>query len=269
MADEVKAIPWLILSFPAEATEDSTCVGPLSGKVWERKAGDILWPSREGPTELANMRASMKEYAYSGQYQQNPVPLGGNMFDPKDWRYYDALPDRIDKWWTSWDMTFTDSARSDFVVGQVWCAAKANKYLVDQFRKRCDLPASRAAVLSMKARYTKCSAHVVEGKANGKGIIADLRSTVTGLQDFNPDQYGDKIERANLVLDEVRSGNVLLPTPAVHKWVKEFVDRAAAFPFASHDDEIDAMTQSLIWYGKRRLTGMPGSVGSRESYWGK
>jgi len=266
MPDAV-AIPWTLLSFPAEATEHVKITFPISGRVVERFECDLLWPEREGPVELANQRAIMGEYAYSAQYQQNPVPLGGNIFDRKDWRYWDVLPDRIDRWWTSWDMTFCDSDRSDFVVGQVWCAAKANRYLVDQFRRRCDLPAARSAVFSMSDKYSKCTAHVVEGAANGKGIIADLRSTVSGFQEFDPRKYGNKPERANLILDEVRGGNVLLPQPTIHRWVVDFVDRFAAFPHTSYDDEIDALTQSLIWYKKRQLLGMPGSVGSRASYW--
>lgn len=264
---EATAIPWTLLSFPAEATEAVEITFPISGRVVTRQPGDVLWPEREGPVELANVRASMRDYAYSGQYQQNPVPLGGNMFDPRDWRFWTVLPDRTNRWWTSWDMTFGDGARSDFVVGQVWCANQADVYLVHQFRKRCDFPATRDAVKSLAKQYPRCSAHVVEGKANGKGIIADLRTSISGFQEFNPDLYGDKIERANLVLDQITSGNVYLPDPKIQPWVSQFIETFAAFPDVTHDDEVDALTQALIWYKKRKMSGMPGGVGGRDSYW--
>jgi len=255
---------WYVLSFPAEAVETEEVRGPLSGRVWRREAGEILWPAREGAEELAAARAALREYAYSAQYQQNPVPLSGNMFERGDWQRWKELPARIDRWWTSWDMTFSDSARADFVVGQVWCASGANRYMVDQFRRRCDLPATCAAVRSLALKYPKCSAHVVEAKANGKGVVSSLRATISGFQEFNPDKYGKKEERANLILDEVRGHNVWLP---VGTWVDEFIERAAAFPSVSHDDEIDALSQSLLWYKERKLRGLPGSVGHRGSYW--
>jgi phage terminase large subunit-like protein len=46
----------------------------------------------------------------------------------------------------SWDMSFKDAESSDFVVGQIWGAHKADRYLLDQFRARVDLPRTKEAL---------------------------------------------------------------------------------------------------------------------------
>jgi len=44
-----------------------------------RRAGEALHPQRESLNTLAKIRANLGEYHFAGQYQQNPVPLGGGL----------------------------------------------------------------------------------------------------------------------------------------------------------------------------------------------
>jgi len=68
---------------------------------------------------------------------------------------------------------------------------------------------------------------------------------------------GDKVNRAHAISPQIEAGNVYLPgapnaagtnydrtrTP---RWVQDLVDEAAAFPNAAHDDQVDALHDSLF-----------------------
>ena len=92
---------WEVLSFPAIAETDETHVieSPLGRRFVTRKNGEVLQPERESKATLITMRETIGSYNFESQYQQSPVPLGGNMIRT-DWlRYYDPgeLPERSTK----------------------------------------------------------------------------------------------------------------------------------------------------------------------------
>jgi hypothetical protein len=64
------------------AEEDERWVFPISGRVVERKKGDVLQPTRFTPDVVAEKRRN--RVAFASQYQQRPVPLEGNMIKLSD-----------------------------------------------------------------------------------------------------------------------------------------------------------------------------------------
>src|SRR3984893_14305987 len=72
------------LKIEAEAPERKIIVYPRSGKILVREAGQLMWPKREGPFEIARMKAVMGRWTYSAQYQQDPIPEGGAIFQ-REW----------------------------------------------------------------------------------------------------------------------------------------------------------------------------------------
>jgi hypothetical protein len=72
---------WHVLKFPAIAQEDETHVvhTPRGRKIFMRKAGEALHPSRESLGTLATIREIQGEYNFAGQYRQAPAPLGGGI----------------------------------------------------------------------------------------------------------------------------------------------------------------------------------------------
>src|ERR1700737_3077525 len=72
------------LKIEAEATAHQVFSFPRSPRVFTREPGDLLWESREGPTEIARMKAVMGKWVYSSQYQQDPIPEGGAIFQ-REW----------------------------------------------------------------------------------------------------------------------------------------------------------------------------------------
>jgi phage terminase large subunit-like protein len=62
------------------------------------------------------------------------------------------------------DMAFKDLSTSDYVVGQVWGAAKADRFLLDQRRERMDMPSTKEAVKDLSRRWPKAGTKLVEDK---------------------------------------------------------------------------------------------------------
>jgi hypothetical protein len=69
---------WEMLSFPAIAEADEvhqieTIWGPRS---FRRRQGEALHPGREALETLDQIRRTIGEYNFAGQYQQSPAPRG-------------------------------------------------------------------------------------------------------------------------------------------------------------------------------------------------
>lgn len=258
---------WEHLSIPAEYEGDTrkTAIGWSDPR---RREGELLWPERFGAEEITRAKRTLGSYAYSGQYQQRPSPIGGGIFKRHWWRYWRpahlelppvqvrmpdgaicsiaavVLPARFDGMLQSWDLAFKDLRTSDYVAGGVWAVVGADKFLLDQRRERLDFPGTVAAIRQMTAKWPAAAAKLVEDKANGPAVIASLQHEIPGLIAVNPE--GGKIARAQAVSPQCESGNVYLPHPAVAPWVDAFIEECANFPNDRHDDQVDQMTQALI-----------------------
>jgi hypothetical protein len=83
---------WTILNLPAIAPENET-IQLGDNKYHFRKKGDLLHPEREDQSVLDELKFNTGSADFEAQYQQSPVPPGGNTFKRKWLRYYDRLPE--------------------------------------------------------------------------------------------------------------------------------------------------------------------------------
>lgn len=232
---------WRVINFPAIAEADEE----------HRKKGEALHPERYPLEALERIKAAIGTRDWEALYQQHPVPDGGAIFRdewlqrvwlPKD------LPAKFDAVAQSWDMTFTNSDSSDFVVGQLWGRHGADYYLLDQLRGRWSFTESCAKVeeLTERARiqFPRTAPRVlIEDKANGPAIIDALKHKVSGIIPVKPD--GSKEARAHACTALWESGNVLLPDKSIAPWIDEFRLELLRFPSGAHDDCVDSATQGL------------------------
>jgi hypothetical protein len=72
---------WEIVRLPAITEEDERIVvdNPLGQRCFERRRGEALHPAREPLPMLEQIRKTIGEYNFAGQYQQAPSPLGGGL----------------------------------------------------------------------------------------------------------------------------------------------------------------------------------------------
>lgn len=248
---------WRYINVPAQAETDDDPLG--------RAPGEYLISARgRTPDDWESTKRDVGSRTWAALYQGRPAPAEGGLFKRSHWRWYNA-PRAVrredgamwahgaDEVVQSWDMTFKDTRESDFVVGQVWARYGADVYLLDQVRDRLDFPATAHAVRALSAKWPQSHAKLVEDKANGPAIIAQLKATVPGLIPITPKD--SKYARASSVAPFVESGNVHLPDPALAPWIDDYVVEHSSFPNSPHDDQVDCTSQAL----NRLLAGQAGA----------
>jgi predicted phage terminase large subunit-like protein len=143
--------------------------------------------------------------------------------------------------------------------------------LLAQFRERC-LPQRMAqAVLRLEAEWGGCAGYhhtqtVIEAKASGPNVAEYLRQTLPNVADFEV-QGTQKGERLAAVAGEFEDGLVMVPTPAggAWTWSAAYLAELFAFPNGTHDDQVDATSQALL-FSKRFDLGVcvPRSLGAED-----
>lgn len=109
-----------------------------------------------------------------------------------------------------------------------------------------DCPATVRAVRQLSAKWSGTIAKLIEDKANGSAVIQMVSREIPGILPVNPE--GGKVARAAGVSPLIEAGNIYLPHPLYAPWVNEFIEECAAFPNGAHDDQVDAMSQALLWW---------------------
>src|SRR5215467_6215082 len=167
---------WEELRFPAiaEADERHRIVTLWGPRVFCRREGEALFPAREPLAMLAEIRRTIGEYNFAGQYQQAPAPLGGGLVKPQWFRRYRAadLPDRFERVVQSWDTANKASDLSDFSVFTSWGIAGRDLYLLGVLRRRMEYPELKRAVVAEYARL-KPDVVLIEDRASGTQLIQE------------------------------------------------------------------------------------------------
>lgn len=253
------------LCLPALAPSHTTIVFPWSAKTVVRELDSPLWPERQGVPELDRQRQILGSYGFAGQYQQSPVPRDGGMFKPEWWRYWDQLPTRFDDITLSWDLSFKGGEGHDYVVGLALGRVGAVIYLLDRFKAKASFTETCHAIKQMVATFRNARAVLVESAANGDAAVNTLQTTIRGILLVTPE--GGKQSRAAAVQPQVEAGQVLLPRPRFadgqlrteYAWVEDFVEQCSLFPKGEHDDDVDAMTQALVYLQRRPASQLTAS----------
>lgn len=237
---------WRQLNLPAIA-EEEIVIALSPNRRHQRHIGDLLHPAREPQEALAELKSSMGSMEFAAQYQQAPVPLGGNLIRWSWFKFYDQppVPERTDKLIVSWDTAMSSSQLADYSACVVLLVRKETIYVLDVMRARLEYPDLKRAVLESHQRWrnARCSSYalLIEKKGSGLSLIQDLRR-----QNIHPiavDPEGDKIMRMSAQTAPIEAGAVHLPTRA--GWLEEFKKELLSFPRSKHDDQIDALSQAL------------------------
>jgi predicted phage terminase large subunit-like protein len=259
-----------MLCLPAEFEPDRRCSTSIGWIDPRTDIGALLWPDKITQADLETLKETLGNYRYAGQYQQRPAPADGGMLKPHWWRYWQPrganlgpvsvklpdgsieqrfpvnLPDQFDVVLQSWDMSFKDTKKADFVAGLVLSAVGANRFVLDSEHARMDLPTTLMAVRRLSARWPNAQTKLVEDKANGPAVIQSLRHEIGGFIEVTP--QGGKVSRAAAAAPMLEAGNWYLPHPRLFEWVAQFMHELATFPAGAFDDWVDAWSQ-----GARRV----------------
>ncbi len=287
------------LCLPMEYETGRKCVTiPIkstNGKRWKdprTKEHQLLWPERLSITALNKLKDDLNsEYTIAGQLQQRPSPSKGGIIQ-KDWFQLwksKELPP-CEFVIQSWDTAFTKprnkahGANISYSACTTWGVFRdehnvPNIILLSLFRDKIEYPELRAMAQRLATNYHdtdidypmkgRCmpTTILVEAKASGLALIADLQRAGVTVTKFNPSRYNlggrsDKVARARLVTPLIEAGRVWMQSdynnPEALGAIEDlFVESAAAFPNEESNDLIDSMSQAFIRLSESGAVGHP------------
>ena len=240
---------WTVVDLPAIAEAPEHIVLD-DGREFHRDIGDILHPERESRETLERIRSDIGLFFFEAQYQQRPVPEGGNLIK---WEWFKTYKDpppltsSADCTVQSWDIAMTENAGSDWSVCSTWAVRGGDYYLIDVFRGRLRFPGLKRKVYELRHQHTAKSVLIEDANAS-TGLIQQLQHEGK-LRPIAIKPKGSKIERMGAETAEIEAGRVWLPESA--PWLDVFRVEVLAFPQSRHDDQVDTMSQFLNWVSRR------------------
>lgn len=252
---------WTHLNLPAIA--ETTQVIPTGpDEVHVRERGDVLHPERMPLDLLQQVRSEIGEFAFAGQYQQRPAPEGGGIVK-LDWfgRYKGELAPHVgDRIIQSWDLAWTASELANYSVCTTWLYRDYRLYLIDVFRKRLEMP-DLVTLIPRHADAWNAEQVVLERTGVGIGLLQQFYRE----QDPRQERYkhheprDDKATRLHKVARFIADGRVYLPEQA--PWLQAFERELQSFPNGKYDDQVDSLSQALLWLWHKSPPPPPGMFG--------
>ena len=259
---------WYITTFQTRLSQNSGqiimatrwSVDDLSGRVLEINSrakslafpaiggnGAALVPELHSLEKLLEQKAGMSDHFWSAMYQQNPVPVGGNIFKEEWWQYY-TIPPIIKHRVIFADTAQKTGTKNDYSVFECWGYTETKRaVLLDLIRGKWEAPEllTQARAFWEKHKATDGQGSMrsmkVEDKVSGTGLIQTLKRE--GIPILPIQRNVDKVTRAYDAAPYIESGNVLLPRSA--PWLSDFLGEANGFPNAAHDDMMDPMMDAI------------------------
>jgi len=218
----------------------------LGQQYFARRRGEALQPEREPDAVLAQIRRTIGEYNFAGQYQQAPAPLGGGLVKAAWFRRYapDEFPQSFERVVQSWDTANKATELSDFSVCTSWGVQGKNLYLIDVLHRRMEYPELKRAVREQYERFAP-SVVLIEDKASGTQLIQELIADgLHAVTRYRP--QSDKVMRLHAQTAMIENGFVHLPERA--PWLAPYLAELTAFPNGKYDDQVDSTAQMLDWF---------------------
>lgn len=226
-----------LYNYQAICTEKVPC--PMG-----RKPGEVLCPDHNnfGPEVYKQRREQMGAYQFGAQYQGDPTAHAGSVlsFDNIKQIYSFDLPKNM-KWYRYYDLAFTEETYSDYTAG--WqCAIHAGDVYfrrLERWQGTWHKTKQKIQEIHDKERVPICI------EKNNAGVIAleELKKVIRGVPVTGVyHNTGDKLARANPLIDKLLSGQVYLVKDDCND-ITVFKEELEGFnpdTPAPHDDTVDA-----------------------------
>lgn len=242
-----------VLSLPAVATEAVTYdLG--HGRTHTTKVGELLHESRLSLADLNQLRADIGSRNVEAQYQQQPTPADGSIFKRKWLAFVDSpyIRQSGDRVIQSWDMANKAGEANDWSVCVTAVIRRSQLIVIDVFRDRLAFPDLKKKVIALALEH-RPGRLLIEDAAAGTQMIQSLQNEeprgVPLPIAIKADK--DKLVRADRAAARIESGALILPSKAA--WLDPLVSEMLAFPGGRYDDQVDALSQLLIYTEERAL----------------
>lgn len=235
-----------VLCLPTEFDPGRACTTSIGFKDWRTTKGELLFPERFGPAEVAKAKDELGPYGYSAQHQQLPVPADGGILKRAWWGSYDSR--RKPHFLTiiqSWDTAFTTDEKNDTSACTTWGIAEDGVYLLDTWSDRLEMPQLLDQIKILAAKWNPGNV-LVEAKANGLSIIQTLNQDPRfgfHVQPIKP--VLGKDDRAHAAAPFV--ARKLAKLPSNEPMTADFLAQTDVFPAGKVRDLADSAVQAILF----------------------
>ena len=208
--------------------------------------GRALWAERYPTEELRKIQDAIGLRAWDSLYQGRPVLESGGIFERGWFGLVDAAPvgGREVRFW---DLAATEKKMKgdpDYTAGVKMRYVKGRWFVLDVVHVQAN-PADvdRLMVNTAAQDGRACAVRwEVEGGASGKRDSQRLAAMLAGYDAQGVRPQGDKVLRAKQFASQAKAENVEL---VAGRWVKNYLDELASFPYGAHDDIVDGSSGSF------------------------
>jgi predicted phage terminase large subunit-like protein len=234
-----------ILKIPARAEERLIYTQDPETEI-HFPAGAYLQEDRFGPVQFDTQRKAMGSREFSAQYQQNPLPLDGGLFNWEWFPLCEKVPE-VSELIMSVDVAATEGG-GNYTAVTLWGHLDHHWYLVAGHRFQFDAAKVRQAVLKLDEHYGP-DLVVIDSGGIGKSLVSELN--FQGFKHIYPSSSRlSKLQRAEEIVSMIEGGRVslLATAPKLAEFRKEII----SFPNGKFDDFVDSMTQ-VLRFGRRAV----------------
>lgn len=235
---------WEHLNLPAIAELDEAYdLGRRGTKQVHQ--GDLLHAARLPQALLDQRKEELGSYVFAAQYQQRPSPIEGGLVNWHWFQTYDTPPSVYEggQIVQSWDTAIRAEQHSDYSVCTTWLVRQKRAWLLDVIRLKLEFPELQKSIVS-EAKKWKASRVLIEQAGSGHQLLQHF-SRVRYPRVWGIQPKDDKATRLMSVTPAIESGRVTIPKEA--PWLESFKRELLLFPNSRHDDQVDSLSQFLLW----------------------
>lgn len=273
--DENEKHKWESLVLPMEFETERATVTSLGFRDPRKEEGELLCPDRF-PRWFVDeeLKVTMTDTEYAGQYQQRPAPKGGSLFKEEWFRWWcwrgtnfvlnPGQPDEtvyemgryLRMRFTTADTAATEKTHSDWSVFANWFFLKTGDLLLDKVdRQKLIVPKLPAVAQRMYSEH-RSKFIAIENKSSGTGLGQELRLAKYGMTVVPMTPDTNKVDRSQAAQIRMKNGQVFWPLHGkawIKAWVAEICDFNAAGTYR-HDDQVDNLSMAGIIVSDRRYS---------------
>jgi predicted phage terminase large subunit-like protein len=230
---------------------------------------NLMDPRRLSKRVLKEFEAQMGAYGYAGQYLQDPVPLGGAIFDIAKLKIDEVAP-RMVRLIRAWDKASTADAGA-WSAGVLIGLDKHDDYWILDVVRGQWAPANRERIIQQTAQLDRAGANgrlvgmgeqpvdveIILEQEPGSGGVESTQNSIRMLHGYRvlgKKVTGDKEARAYAFASQVgvQDHVHVLNRP----WTKLYIEELKFFPMGRYKDQVDASSLGFNRIAKpKRVVG--------------
>ena len=201
-----------------------------------------LWEHKHSLEQLKEMKKT-DPLVFSGQYEQNPSPLEGDLFKRDSWNIIEAIPKHF-KCVRGYDLASSKKKYSAYTAS-VKMAKFDQGYIIFEAKQDRLSPAEVEAEIKLNASLDGYSTFIslpLDPAQAGRFQADYLIKALSGYMIEATPETGSKEDRARALSSQQTVGNVYL---LKGDWNKEFIDQCTNFPNGKYKDMVDASSRAF------------------------